>query len=286
MATSLTRMAKGIRGHWVSGRLAHLHPRVPSSRRDRHAELKAKYEKLEAEHKEVTDKIVDLIQSEYPDAKLFVRSYDRTHALELRAKGEPELEPAVFELSELSVARANEYRVLVDKTDLADRMAAIAASTLAETSVDDPTDEFLFINFGGGIYQSEFSFPFIWHEENYVRANLELGAMGAMGDLILEGWCRGVVDDVTRAVARIEGIDEVVSIARPPAGGASSGGIRLFSEDGRLTVVLARLIPPLEDLAARRPLIADFRVAVKAALPAGVDAQAASRPRDPYRGGR
>lgn len=37
--------------------------------------------------KEITDKIVDVIQSQYPDANLFVRSYDRGHALELRAKG-------------------------------------------------------------------------------------------------------------------------------------------------------------------------------------------------------
>jgi CPA2 family monovalent cation:H+ antiporter-2 len=36
---------------------------------------------------EVTDRIVDLIQSEYPDARLFVRAYDRVHALALRAKG-------------------------------------------------------------------------------------------------------------------------------------------------------------------------------------------------------
>jgi len=35
----------------------------------------------------VTDRVVDLIQSEFPDARLFVRSYDRTHTLELRAKG-------------------------------------------------------------------------------------------------------------------------------------------------------------------------------------------------------
>jgi CPA2 family monovalent cation:H+ antiporter-2 len=36
---------------------------------------------------EVTDRIVDLIQSEYPDARLFVRSYDRVHALALRSLG-------------------------------------------------------------------------------------------------------------------------------------------------------------------------------------------------------
>ncbi|MEM9573924.1 MAG: cation:proton antiporter, partial [Pseudomonadota bacterium] len=37
--------------------------------------------------KEVTDKIVDLIQSTYPGTHLFVRAYDRAHTLELRAKG-------------------------------------------------------------------------------------------------------------------------------------------------------------------------------------------------------
>ncbi|MBB2969760.1 monovalent cation:proton antiporter-2 (CPA2) family protein [Mesorhizobium sp. RMAD-H1] len=36
--------------------------------------------------KDVTNRIVDLIQSEFPDAKLFVRSYDREHTLQLRAK--------------------------------------------------------------------------------------------------------------------------------------------------------------------------------------------------------
>ncbi|SMH40138.1 monovalent cation:proton antiporter-2 (CPA2) family protein [Mesorhizobium australicum] len=34
-----------------------------------------------------TDKIVDLIQHDYPDVKLYVRAYDRTHTLQLRAKG-------------------------------------------------------------------------------------------------------------------------------------------------------------------------------------------------------
>ena len=37
--------------------------------------------------KEATDKIVELVQAEYPHARLYVRSYDRTHALELRARG-------------------------------------------------------------------------------------------------------------------------------------------------------------------------------------------------------
>jgi len=37
--------------------------------------------------KETTDRIVDLIQSSFPHVKLYVRSYDRSHTLELRAKG-------------------------------------------------------------------------------------------------------------------------------------------------------------------------------------------------------
>ncbi|MFH1483138.1 MAG: homocitrate synthase [Chloroflexota bacterium] len=48
-----------------------------------------------------------------------------------------------------------------------------------------------------GIYQSEFAFPYTRHEYNYIRANLELAAMGAMGNLILEGWCRALGQDVT-----------------------------------------------------------------------------------------
>lgn len=34
----------------------------------------------------VTDRIVDLIRAEYPDQKLYVRSYDRTHSLSLRSR--------------------------------------------------------------------------------------------------------------------------------------------------------------------------------------------------------
>ncbi|MGN7292158.1 monovalent cation:proton antiporter-2 (CPA2) family protein [Rhizobium sp. SAFR-030] len=36
--------------------------------------------------REVTDRIVDLIRSEFPDVRLFVRSYDRIHTLSLRAR--------------------------------------------------------------------------------------------------------------------------------------------------------------------------------------------------------
>lgn len=36
--------------------------------------------------KEITDRIVALIQREYPDVRLFVRTYDRAHTLEMRAQ--------------------------------------------------------------------------------------------------------------------------------------------------------------------------------------------------------
>ncbi|MBM2832142.1 MAG: homocitrate synthase [Dehalococcoidia bacterium] len=51
-----------------------------------------------------------------------------------------------------------------------------------------------------GVHQSEFAFPFTRHEQNYVRANLELQQLGAMGNLILEGWCRAVVEDVAASL--------------------------------------------------------------------------------------
>jgi CPA2 family monovalent cation:H+ antiporter-2 len=34
--------------------------------------------------REVTDKIVELVQADYPEAKIFVRSYDRIHSIALR----------------------------------------------------------------------------------------------------------------------------------------------------------------------------------------------------------
>lgn len=36
---------------------------------------------------EITDKIVDMIQAEFPAARIFARAYDRTHTLSLRARG-------------------------------------------------------------------------------------------------------------------------------------------------------------------------------------------------------
>lgn len=51
-----------------------------------------------------------------------------------------------------------------------------------------------------GIYQSEFAFPCASHEQNYIKANLELKELGAIGSLILEGWCRAIPTDVAKAL--------------------------------------------------------------------------------------
>ena len=51
-----------------------------------------------------------------------------------------------------------------------------------------------------GIAQSEFGFPFIWSERNYIEANLELQDKGTMGDIVLSGWCRAVAGDVEKAL--------------------------------------------------------------------------------------
>ncbi|NLJ80048.1 MAG: homocitrate synthase, partial [Firmicutes bacterium] len=53
-----------------------------------------------------------------------------------------------------------------------------------------------------GIYQSEFGFPALEHEWNYLNANLELSKKGALGDLILAGWTRAVAGDVKIAVEK------------------------------------------------------------------------------------
>ncbi|MCK5654064.1 MAG: homocitrate synthase [Dehalococcoidia bacterium] len=52
-----------------------------------------------------------------------------------------------------------------------------------------------------GLHQSEFSFPTVRHERNYIQGNLELKEQGIFGDLVLEGWCRAIVGDVKDSLA-------------------------------------------------------------------------------------
>lgn len=51
-----------------------------------------------------------------------------------------------------------------------------------------------------GVHQSEFGFAFLKHEQNYLNANLELAKRGAIKPMILEGWARGVVEDVQKSL--------------------------------------------------------------------------------------
>jgi homocitrate synthase NifV len=52
-----------------------------------------------------------------------------------------------------------------------------------------------------GIYQSEFAFPTVRHEKNYIKGNMELQKMGIFGGMILEGWCRAIPSDVEESLA-------------------------------------------------------------------------------------
>ncbi|TCV76234.1 Kef-type potassium/proton antiporter (CPA2 family) [Neorhizobium sp. R1-B] len=47
---------------------------------------RAKIVAVTTQKRETTDRIVDMIRSEFPDVRLFVRSYDRIHSLSLRAR--------------------------------------------------------------------------------------------------------------------------------------------------------------------------------------------------------
>ncbi|NLF01827.1 MAG: homocitrate synthase [Anaerolineales bacterium] len=53
-----------------------------------------------------------------------------------------------------------------------------------------------------GVHQSEFGFPFIWHEQNYCEANAALAEQGVMGNMILEGWTRAVPGDVIKSLQK------------------------------------------------------------------------------------
>ena len=48
---------------------------------------RAKIVAVTTQKKEITDQVVDLIQNEFPDVKLYVRAYDRAHTLSLRSRG-------------------------------------------------------------------------------------------------------------------------------------------------------------------------------------------------------
>lgn len=84
---------------------------------------KAKIVAVCTQKKETTNRIVELVQSEYPDAKLYVRSYDREHTLQLRAQGVDYELRETFEsgllfgrrtLQELGVSESLSYEIAED----------------------------------------------------------------------------------------------------------------------------------------------------------------------------
>ena len=50
-----------------------------------------------------------------------------------------------------------------------------------------------------GVFQSEFGFPFVEHERNYLNTNIVLWEKGVLKPLRLCGWCRAMVGDVEKS---------------------------------------------------------------------------------------
>ena len=70
-----------------------------------------------------------------------------------------------------------------------DQMARVGLAKLEKTVINLLLGQL-------GIHQSEFGFPFSFHEVPYLNANIELQDRGAIRNLVLEGWCRAIVADV------------------------------------------------------------------------------------------
>jgi len=77
--------------------------------------------------------------------------------------------------------------------------ARLGLSKLEKTMINIYLDEM-------GIFQSEFGFPTTHHEEHYLKANLEMAQQGILKNIVLEGWIRGIVEDVELTVKRIPNI--------------------------------------------------------------------------------
>lgn len=71
--------------------------------------------------------------------------------------------------------------------------ANIGLSKLQKTMLNHYLDQM-------GIFQSEFGFPALEHETNYINANLDLQKRGFFKNIRLEGWVRATVEDVYKAL--------------------------------------------------------------------------------------
>jgi len=82
-----------------------------------------------------------------------------------------------------------------------------------------------------GIFQSEFGFPALDNEANYIEGNLRLAEQGVFGNMILEGWTRAVAADVEKALklTRVKHLN--ISISTSQIMTAGKFGTRMTRED-------------------------------------------------------
>jgi homocitrate synthase NifV len=60
-----------------------------------------------------------------------------------------------------------------------------------------------------GVFQSEFGFPTTNHETNYLKANIKLAEMGVISPMRLEGWMRGIPEDVEITFKKVPEIKHI-----------------------------------------------------------------------------
>ncbi|MFA5400146.1 MAG: homocitrate synthase [Dehalococcoidia bacterium] len=78
--------------------------------------------------------------------------------------------------------------------------ARLSLSKLQKTMINMYLNDF-------GVFQSEFGFPTTKHETNYLRANLELAAMGVLKPIRLSGWIRATTEDVEKTFDMVPEIE-------------------------------------------------------------------------------
>ena len=76
------------------------------------------------------------------------------------------------------------------------KLSRLGLAKLQKTIINEMLSEM-------GIFQSEFGVPITRHETNYLRANLELAEMGALGSIRLGGWLRAISSDVERSFSMV-----------------------------------------------------------------------------------
>ncbi len=93
------------------------------------------------------------------------------------------------------IVRGDKPRVyLIDVTNRDGvQTANIGLSKLQKTMLNHYLDQM-------GVFQSEFGFPALEHETNYINANLDLQKRGFFKNIRLEGWVRATVEDVYKAL--------------------------------------------------------------------------------------